>query len=165
MKFSKLLAALTLFGAVAAPALADTASAPLLVTATVVKSCELSTTPVAFGTVTPALVGVADATGSVDVVCTKNTPYTVTLDTGLNSSSFAARNMNGAVGNADLLAYNLYTTAARTTVLGDSTAGTGTFAGAGTGAVVSYPVYGRLSRNQFVTPDNYQDSVTATVTY
>ena len=165
MKIAKIFAALAMAGAVSAPALAETASAPLQVTATVLKSCELSTSPVAFGTVTPSLTGVADATGAVDVVCTKSTPYTLALSTGTNSSDFVARNMVGGGGNTDQLAYNLYTTAARTTVWGDATAGTSTVAGTGTGAVVSHAVYGRLSKNQFVTPDNYLDVVTATLTY
>jgi len=154
-----------LLAAAASASFADTATAPLLVTATVLKSCELATTPVAFGTVTPSLTGVADAAGSVDVVCTKDTPYVLDLSTGGNSATFGARNMAGGGGNTDLLSYNLYTTAARTAVWGDTTESTSQVLGTGTGASISHAVYGRLSRNQFVTPDDYTDVVTVTVTY
>lgn len=164
MRLNKLFAAL-FAAAIASSAMADTATAPLLVTATVLKSCELTTSPVAFGVVTPSLTGVADATGSVDVVCTKDTPYVLSLSTGGNSASYGARNMAGGAGNSDLLAYNLYTTAARTAVWGDTTESTSQVAATGTGASVSHPVYGRLSRDQFITPDDYTDVVTVTVTY
>lgn len=164
MKLNKLLLA-GLLAAAASSAMAATATAPLLVTATVLKSCELSTSPVAFGTVTPSLTGVADATGSVDVVCTKNTPYVLDLSTGGNSATYGARQMAGGGGNTDLLAYNLYTSAPRTAVWGDTTESTSQVLGTGTGASVSHAVYGRLSRNQFISPDNYTDVVTVTVTY
>lgn len=163
MKLNKLIALAAL--AASSAAMADTAAAPLDVTATVLKSCELSTSAVAFGSFKPASAGTVDAAGSVDVTCTKTTPYAVDMNTGNNSVTFAARNMKGGVGNADALSYNLYADAARTQLWGDSTESTVNMSGVGTGSEVSIPVFGRLARNQFITPDDYVDSVQVTVTY
>jgi spore coat protein U-like protein len=68
------------------------------------------------------------------------------------------------------LQYNLYTTAALTTVFGDGTGATGTDAGTGTGMAnaLQYTVYGQLpdnAANQASIPGTYTDTVTVTVTY
>lgn len=140
------------------------ATGQLNVTATVLKSCELATTPVAFGAITPSQAGVTDAAGSVAVVCTKTTPYTVALSTGAHSNTYSKRNMIGASA-PDGLAYNLYKDAGRSTVWGDGTGGSALVAGVGNSVHQTYPVYGRLNKNQFVTPGAYSDVVTVTVCY
>lgn len=161
----KKLLALAALAVASSAAMAQTATAPLDVTATVLKSCELATSPVNFGSFQPASTGEVDAAGAVNVTCTKTTPYTISMGTGANSSSFAARSMAGGGTNTDKLNYNLFTDPARTSVWGDGTASTSTIPGVGSGTSVNLPVYGRLSKSQFVTPDNYLDTVTVTVTY
>jgi spore coat protein U-like protein len=68
------------------------------------------------------------------------------------------------------LQYNLYTTAALTTVFGDTSGSTGQDAGTGTGMAnaLTYTVYGQLpdsATNQASTPATYTDTITVTVTY
>lgn len=164
MKLNKFLA-LSLLAA-SSVAMADTAVAPLDVTATVQKSCELTTQPVAFGSFKPATTGTVDAAGAVRVTCTVTTPYTVDLGTGNQSSTFGTRAMaSNIAANSDTLAYNLYLDSNRTQVWGDTTESTVNASGVGSGAQVSHTVFGRVSKNQFVTPDNYADVVTVTVSY
>jgi spore coat protein U-like protein len=71
---------------------------------------------------------------------------------------------------AGTLQYNLYTTAALTTVFGDGTGATQMDAGTGTGMAnaLNYTVYGQLpdnATNQASTPGSYTDTITVTVTY
>lgn len=164
MKLNKLFA-LSLLAA-SSLAMAESAVAPLDVTATVQSSCELTTSPVAFGSFKPATSGNVDAAGAVRVTCTVTTPYTVDLGTGNKSSTFDTRWMGGSnVANADTLAYNLYLDSNRTQVWGDTTESTVHATGVGTGSQTVHSVYGRMAKSQFVTPDDYADVVTVTVSY
>ena len=45
------------------------------------------------------------------------------------------------------------------------TGATATLSGTGTGAAQSFTTYGSLSLNQFLTPDNYSDNLTVTLSY
>jgi spore coat protein U-like protein len=71
---------------------------------------------------------------------------------------------------ANTLQYNLYTTAAFTTVFGDGSGASQTEAGTGAGVAtaVSFTVFGQLpdnATNQAVVPGAYTDTITVTVTY
>jgi spore coat protein U-like protein len=71
---------------------------------------------------------------------------------------------------ANTLQYNLYTTAALTTVWGDGTGATATQAGTGAGMATAstFKVYGQLpdsAANQAAVPASYADTITVTVTY
>jgi spore coat protein U-like protein len=67
---------------------------------------------------------------------------------------------------ANLLSYNIYTSAARTTVWGDGTGSSATIGGTGTGSAQSVTVYGRVSGGQTTVPvGSYADTVAVTVTY
>ena len=120
--------------------------------------------PVGNTHVSPSLTG----NTTVSVRCTKNTPYTVALNAGSTSGGTLAQRLMGSGVNT--LQYNLYTSAAATTIFGDGTGSTGT--GTGTGAGVATPstftVYGQLpdsATNQAAVPGSYSDTVTVTVTY
>jgi spore coat protein U-like protein len=64
------------------------------------------------------------------------------------------------------LNYNIYTSAARTTVWGNGTSGTATIGGTGTGTSQSVTVYGRVGSGQTSVPAGaYADTVAVTVTY
>lgn len=120
----------------------------------------------------PTLAGNTDVTGSFTIRCTAvlsglTADYSATLSQG-NSTSFASRTMlNGTTP----LAYNVYTTAARTVIWGDGTASTGIITGqipllilGGTNQVVN--VFGRITGPQpLVTPGSYGDSLTITITF
>jgi spore coat protein U-like protein len=137
------------------------------VSATVQPNCTTAATALGFGNYTPGN-GAVTANSTVTVNCTKATGYTIALNPGSTTGdAFAQRLMTSGAGT---LQYNLYTTAALTTVFGDGTAATGTDAGTGTGMAnaFTYTVYGQLpdnATNQASTPGSYSDTITVTVTY
>ena len=144
---------------VAAPARAD--------------SCSVSATTLAFGAYDT--INTLSGTATITVTCTHtNNPavrfdYVVALASG--PGSYASRQMTGT---GDTLTYNLYTTAAMTTVFGDGSAGTATLAGsfvvgggAGRSGSDGQTVYGRVGAVQNVLPGAYATAspITVTITY
>lgn len=134
-------------------------------------TCTASATPVAFGTYNP-ISGVAlNNTGNIAVTCSAllvglNVSYDIALNAGQNGT-FAARAMKNLTS---LLQYNLYNTAARTTIWGDGTAGTVKVSDGYLLNLLSvtrnYTVYGTLPASQNVPPaTTYSDLITVTVTY
>jgi spore coat protein U-like protein len=134
-------------------------------------TCTVTAATHAFGaydTINPT-----SGTSSITVTCTHTTSgnhtfsYTIKLSSG--PGSYASRQMTGT---GDTLTYNLYTTAAHTTVWGDGTAGTATVAGSFVVAAASsgfqtQTVYGLITAPQNVRPGAYStaSSITVTVTY
>lgn len=148
----------------ATPATAATVSSSLPVSATVTANCTLSTTALAFGSVNVIGGLNVDNSGGITVTCTNGTAWSAAAGVGAGSgASFANRRMTSG---ANLLNYNLYTTAARTTVWGDGTSSTGLLTGTGTGTAQNVVVYGRVGSGQTTVPaGSYADTVTVTVTY
>jgi spore coat protein U-like protein len=146
-----------------------TTTATFVVSATVLAACSATANPLAFGTYTPSG---GDKTGSttVNVKCTKNTPFTVTLNAGTTTGATQLQRLL-VDSTSDTLNYNLYTDAtATTTIFGDGTGGTGkqTGTGAGLSTAVAVNVYGRLTdsgTNLNAAAGSYSDTITATVTY
>jgi spore coat protein U-like protein len=145
---------------------AATASGPMTVTATVLASCVVGASALAFPSATSAaiLAGNVDAVGNVTVNCTSGSGYTVSLDAGSGTGGTLASRKMGAGGN-QWLAYSIYTTANHTTVWGDGTSGSGTIGGTGTGLNQSIFAYGRIFGGQIATAANYADIVNVTVRY
>src|SRR5688500_9310784 len=117
-KLALIAAAAALAGSIA-PALAQTATSTLSVTASVAQRCAISTTPVAFGSYFPVSTHSAagvdlNGTGTGSVTCTKNsTAVTITLGLGANASG-STRRMADAPPIADFLTYELYHPSATT---------------------------------------------------
>jgi spore coat protein U-like protein len=165
---------MVLAGAAAAATAADTAVAAtatttFAVTATVNANCLVAANALDFSTYVPGN-GNVDVNSTLSVRCTKNTAYTVALNAGSTSGGTLSQRLMG--NGTDTLQYNLYTSAARTTVWGDGTSSTaavpGTGAGLGAGNAVTHTVYGRLvdsAANQDVSAGSYSDTITVTVTY
>ncbi|MFO1467265.1 MAG: spore coat protein U domain-containing protein [Steroidobacteraceae bacterium] len=130
-------------------------------------NCRATVNALAFPAYTPGA-GARTANTTIGVRCTRNTAFTVSLDAGTTAgASFAQRLM--ALG-AGRLQYNLYTTAARTTVFGDGSASTAvrTGTGAGLATVRNVRVFGSLpdsAANQAAAPGAYSDTITVTVSY
>ncbi len=156
--------AAALLGAASSAALAGTASSSMSVTATVTANCTVSTTALAFGSVDTISGSNVDSTGSLAIVCTNGTTWAASAGVGSGSgASYANRRMTAG---ANLLNYNIYTTAARTIVWGNGTGGTGTIPGTGTGLTQAVTVYGRVNSGQTSVPaGSYADTVAVTVTY
>ena len=159
-------------GMVAAPvvlllptaALADTASSTLNVSATVTANCTVSTSEIAFGDVNTLSGSDVDGSGGITVTCTNGTDWEATAGVGGGSgASYANRRLSAG---AELLNYNLYTDAARTSVWGDGSGTTVTIADTGTGTAQNVTIYGRVGSGQTGVPaGDYTDSVSVTVTY
>lgn len=144
-------------------AYAATATATIVVTATVLQACIVTASPLVFGNYDPTSATPTDSTTTVLVTCTNGATYNVGLSAGGGSgATVATRKMS--TGGGGTMNYSMYTSAARTTVWGN-TVGTDTVAGTGTGLPVSYTVYGRIPAQQTVASGAYTDSVTVTITY
>jgi spore coat protein U-like protein len=148
----------------AAPVHAATDTATFNVTASVADACDVQATNHAFGAYVPSSSTSLDATSSVNVYCTVGTTYTLALNVGSGGGAFTGRKM---INGSHELVYNLYTSAARTTVWGDGSASTSTVNGAGSGLLtaVTHTVYGRIDINQDVDPGSYSSTVTVTLTF
>ena len=142
-------------------ALAATNTATFSVTATVQATCLISANNLSFGTYVGSQI---QDTSTISVTCTNTTPYNVGLDAGAASgATVTTRQMTGT--NYDqLLNYSLYSNTNYTTNWGN-TVGTDTVAGTGTGAAQTLTVYGEVPAGQYIEPDSYADTITATITY
>jgi spore coat protein U-like protein len=148
-----------------APALAGTATGNFQATAILAATCQTFATNINFSGFYPAANGNATATGTVTVICTNGSPYTLSLNSGA-SGNFGSRTMKGQTsGNTDLLNYNIYTTSGYTNVFGDGTGGTSQLSGTGNGTSQFYTMYATSPLNQYITPDNYLDTLTVTLSY
>jgi len=155
------MALLILSGPRAALALTNVTS-QFQVTATVAGTCTLSTNTLAFGTYTPSGAALAGST-TVVATCTNTTPWTLSFNGGSTSGGTIAQRLmaNGAA----TLKYNLYTSAADTSLLGDGTSSSVTLTGTGTGAAQTSTIYGLIPTGQYVTIGSYSDTITATISY
>src|SRR4051794_21936461 len=107
---------------VAGTAGAAVATTTFGVTATVLKTCSVAANPLGFGNYTPSA-GALAANTTVNVKCTKATPFTVTLNGGSTTGGTIAQRL--MTNGTDTLQYNLYTSAAFATLFGDGATGAG----------------------------------------
>jgi spore coat protein U-like protein len=144
-----------------------TTTTTFAVTSSMLATCSATATALAFSAYTPG--GGAKANNSsISIKCTKNTPFTVALNRGTTAGGTVAQRLM-AFG-ANTLQYNLYTTAAFTTVFGDGSGASQTEAGSGAGiaTAVAFTVFGQLpdnAPNQAAAPGGYTDTITVTVSY
>lgn len=96
-------------------------------------------------------------TQALEVLCNPNVAYTVNFDAGQNATQTSDRAMRRD-GGADLVSYQLYTDASRTTVLTS-------VAGVATGATQAIQVFGRVPPQTAPVPGNFRDVVTVTVAF
>jgi spore coat protein U-like protein len=150
LKLSIRFAAALLLAGLAGGAYAQTATttANFNVTATVVKACSVTASPLALGNYSFA----ADSDGATSIVvrCTNLSPYSVSIATP------TARTMTGPGGAT--LNYGLFADAGRSTGFAASDTGSG--------SDQTFNVFGRIPLGQGAAPvGNYQDTVQVTVTY
>lgn len=122
-------------------------------------SCTVSSTGLAFGSYDWLSGSPLDSSGSVSWSCDVVSPVTIALGRG-SSSSFIPRRLQGGANGAD---YNTYLDASCTTVWGDGTGGTSTWAGSGTGGTI--PIFGRVPAHQALVAGSYNDSVVVSVIF
>ncbi|WP_394788043.1 spore coat U domain-containing protein [Rhodoferax sp.] len=139
---------------------AATATANFNVTATVATSCAVSATDLAFGTYSESTATDATTTSTISVNCTLLTPYTISLNSG-NYASGSTRRMGSGTSR---LTYEIYRDPAMTGIFGTVAALLGV-SGVGTGLAIPNTIYGKIPKNQNVTPGSYLDQITVTVDY
>lgn len=141
---------------------AATTSTTFQVSATVLASCSVSATDLAFGDYDPLSGTPLDATSTVTVNCTTGTPYKIQLSAGIGSG--ATTTVRKMTNGADTLNYGLYQESSHTTNWGDTT-DTDTVNATASTAPADHIVYGRIPINQNVPANTYTDTVTVTVNY
>lgn len=173
------LLALVLFMALLAiPSRVEAKSCGILASCT----CSVSTpSTLNFGAYDPFAGSDTTVNGTITVSCTATgliavgLPYTVTLDTGLNSgSSYNPRKMKLTTG-ATLATYNVFKDSAGSQILGNGTSSTTTFTGTCTTALLpllgntcsnDHLYYGRAFAGQTtLVPGTYNDTLVWTLTY
>lgn len=119
--------------------------------------------PVNFGTYDVAVNIPKDSLGNITISCEKRTLVTILLDRGQHSQNFSIRYMKHTILN-DYLAYNLYTSAGRTTIWGDGSGGSSTVTvEVKNNRSTTVTIYGRILPNQNVSVGNYNDIITITI--
>lgn len=132
--------------------------------ATVIRSCDIAATPLAFGVYDPLVLHASqplDREASVTITCTKGTPTTLTMSGGLNASGAARRLSSGAA----MLQYELFQDAGRTQRWGESGAEALQAGEAPSDAPRTFLVFGRIFSGQDVPVGTYTDSVVVTVEF
>jgi spore coat protein U-like protein len=145
--------------------IAGTASGSLLVSATVLSTCAVATTPVSFGNYTAVQL---DTTGSITVTCTADVlSYNIGIGAGSGISSTTSNRKMTSVSTSTLN-YEIFGDSGRTVNWGNipgidtlaSTANT-----AGTGAVKTFTAYARLPAGQISSASTYTDALLVTVNF
>lgn len=123
--------------------------------------CNLTTPNLTFpptGVITSAVPGQTDMT----VACTRNTPYSISLDNGQTGTGPTARKMVSPAG--DSLTYGLYRDNARTQPWGTAAASQAV-TGTGSGNSGPLSVYGQVPVQTTPKPGVYTDRIIATIAY
>lgn len=157
--FAALLAAACIDGAQAGQA-----TTSFTASAVIAPLCTVVATNLAFGNYVPTAGAALTGTSTINVFCTSGTTYTILLSVGSGGGTFATRDM---ANGTNLMTYNLYTSAARTTIWGDGTLSTGTVGGTGVGLLTASPntVFGSIPISQDLPAGTYQSIITVTVNY
>lgn len=133
--------------------------------AAISSSCLLSSSNVAFGAFTPTATATKlSANGIISATCSNGVVYNLSLNAGLKGTIATRMMGGGAVQNADKLAYNIFTNAAGTIIFGDNTSGS-KITVTGNGTLQATTIYGSLLTNQYITPDNYADTLIISMAY
>lgn len=138
-----------LFACAAGSAAAQTASASMPVSATVVKACTASAAALAFGNY--LFTANTDATSTLTVTCSNTTAYTINVT---NATALTISGPGGAT-----LTYGLYSDAGRSAAFTS-------VAGVGNGSAQTLTIYGRIPAGQSsATPGAYSGTATINVVY
>lgn len=137
---------------------------PLLVTATVIADCLISTSDVDFGT-SGVLTTARTATGAITARCTNGASFTIALNAGTGAGATVANRRMTRGGGTQQVQYRLFLDSGRTQPWGDGTAGTTRASSTGTGAAQSFTIYGLVPAQPTPLAGAYADTVTATITY
>ena len=161
-RFLAFAVAAALLAAPSLPAWASTATATLNVTATVNTSCTINTQTLAFGAYDPTASADQNGTATITFACVKGTAYSISADNGDNPSHASGTTRAMHLGASNFLSYELYTSAARTTVWNTTNVISGTSSGK---ASTTFTAYGEIPATQDATTGSYSDTVTMTISF
>ena len=133
-------------------------------TASAQSSCTISVTSIAFGTYNVFTTTADDSTGTITYRCNAAAAnISISLSDG-SSSTFSPRTLRKG---SEVLQYNLYRNAARTTIWGDGTGGTSVYTSANpaNNSNVNVTIYGRIPAQQDVSAGSYTDTVSAVINF
>lgn len=133
------------------------------VTATVLASCDIVATDLAFGNYDPVAASPLDAETTLSVTCTNGTAYYVGMSLGDGSgASMATRRMTKS-GGSQTLDYILYQDTQRTVLWGNT--GVDRLSGTGDGTATTLHLYGRVPIQQTAPAGAYTDNIVVTVSW
>jgi spore coat protein U-like protein len=115
----------------------------------------------AFGRYDPTSAAPLDAATTIQYGCPPGQPVRISIDAG-QSGTFAARELRNG---GEVLRYNLFLDAARTTVWGDGTGGSSIgplVRGIGQSVITAW-VFGRIAAGQDAAPGAYGDTLRVTL--
>jgi spore coat protein U-like protein len=138
-----------------------TGTTQFTVSVTVVKSCTITASNLAFNTYVGTLI---NSTSTISVTCTNTTTYTVGLSAGTGYGATVTNRLMSRgtpAAGTPTLHYNLCYDGPACTANWSTTSGQKT----GTGALQSLIVYGQLPAGTVPAAGNYTDTITATITY
>ncbi|ESK37303.1 hypothetical protein P256_02358 [Acinetobacter nectaris CIP 110549] len=163
---------ISLGSCIAVHSYAGSATGTLNVSATVVPTCMINTSPTGTPTNAALNFGQIDSltkdfkrdtsTGGtqISVLCNNSTAWQVSLDGGQNSSQSQRRMGNG---KSEFIPYSLYSDSGYSKAIG---IGTKDLTGTGTGDLQSLNVYGLIAAGTPIpSAGSYADTVTMTITY
>ena len=126
-------------------------------------SCTISATSIAFGNYNVFTTTPGDSTGTITFRCNSSAfNISISLSDG-SSSTFNQRTLRNG---SEVLNYNLYRNAARTTIWGDGTGGTSVYTNSNPpSSNINVTVYGRIPAQQDVSAGSYSDTVSAVINF
>jgi spore coat protein U-like protein len=139
------------------------ARAPFTVSAINNNSCNISATPMSFGTRTD-LNSAQIASNQISITCTSGVKYNVGLSNGSNGGTGPTRRLMANAGSAQKISYGIYQNAGFNQPWG-STAGADMIAGTATGLTQVYNAYGQIPVQATPPGGSYADTVVITLNY
>lgn len=129
--------------------------------ATVANNCLINTGNMVFGS-NSVLTSAVRSSAAVNVQCTGNTGYQVSLGAG-SSGDVTARTMRNAA-TGETIGYRISSTPDGP-AWGDGSRGTAVVTGVGSGAVQTITMYGQVPAQKTPSPGDYKDTVIATLVF
>jgi len=129
--------------------------------ATVANNCLINTGNMVFGS-NSVLTSAVRSSAAVNVQCTGNTGYQVSLGAG-SSGDVAARTMRNAA-TGETIGYRISSTPDGP-AWGDGSRGTAVVTGVGSGAAQTITMYGQVPAQKTPSPGDYKDTVIATLVF
>lgn len=139
------------------------ARAPFTVSAINNNSCNISATPMSFGTRTD-LNSAQIASNQISITCTNGVKYNVGLSNGTNGGTSPVNRFLSNAGSGQKISYGIYQNAGLNQAWG-STAGTNMIAGTATGLTQVYNAYGQIPVQATPAGGSYADTVVITLNY